>query len=390
MSLQSANLEKNYWIVKTKKLKKYFLETLFKSTVIYPTMNRLYADVLVEIYKIADIATISNVFTVDKYISKTVSKYIRKHNKIQTMITYNLYYLKKYVQIKSFKRMVSRFEYDCRAITDRYVNVFYAVLKNKKTPNTRQNKDDLDDIKIEECLRVGAIKNAQWLEKQGCNPCLLVYEYAFEYCCIKSIQWLYNCGYPLQHNRLDKLVEYRAFDILEWLRGKISFTGLPQIAIINNDFEMLKWLEANGVKPFGTDYIYATKNLEILNWLYDNNYCVKDNFTTRTIYCDAVSNNNMELLEWLKQRDFPLTQTVFFCAAKQGKIHILEWLKANGCQPVNFDSADYPKEVKQWLRRNVKTEGNDYDMDCDDDFTVKDFAEVGGFIDTIGNSKYIS
>ena len=99
-------------------------------------------------------------------------------------------------------------------------------------------------------------------------------------------------------------------------------------ALLNKQFEIVKWLLINGVKwkviEFRFIVMYA--DINFIKWLYYNNY----SWDSQVILV-AIKRNNMEIIEFLYEKKCPLSAN---CFNYTSNIQMMEWLIDRNC-PIN-------------------------------------------------------
>ncbi|SOB74030.1 ankyrin repeat [Cedratvirus lausannensis] len=78
------------------------------------------------------------------------------------------------------------------------------------------------------------------------------------------------------------------------------------------------------------------------------------NFIPSNVCTIAAKENNMQVLQWAKQRGYELDSFIYFYAAKYGNLEMAKWLGKNGCpwnESVCTGAAQIGNlEILQWAR----------------------------------------
>ena len=96
------------------------------------------------------------------------------------------------------------------------------------------------------------------------------------------------------------------------------------IKILNKEIEITP--EFQDLFDTPTYYAAETANLELLNYLYENNFTF-DGYT----FAHAIAENNQEIISWLKDHNCPLNNQTFITAVDSGNLELIYWLKDNNC-----------------------------------------------------------
>ena len=92
------------------------------------------------------------------------------------------------------------------------------------------------------------------------------------------------------------------------------------------DIEMMKWAISNGLNPTSSDFCGAASkgHLEMIKWL--RTIATWDKWSI----CHALSNRQMDVLEYLWSEGCPRDSECCAVAARKGDILLLKWLKNHG------------------------------------------------------------
>jgi len=180
---------------------------------------------------------------------------------------------------------------------------------------------------------------------------------------VKYLEWLDDYkDFKVEKNRMYQLgIEYGNCDVLDFIYCKIGKYYMSSIlykyALIQNNIDKLKWLKKNNclynesTKYLGTFDVPLTS--PVYKWIKNELIFDDDNFynflqneknvnniewVLKSIprfeedFCElAVSLNDIQLLNWGIENDFPLSVLCFSRAASIGNIRILEFLKYKNC-----------------------------------------------------------
>lgn len=228
-------------------------------------------------------------------------------------------------------------------------------------------------------------ENLNWLKSNGSTITQIYLEYAAAIGNLTTMKWLFdNIGYCY-------LADYSVFEAaaingnienMKWLREKgfnwnyKTFTG----AALNGNLHNMIWLKENGCPSYeyGDTFLKAVVNGNIENmiWLIENNVGISE-----ISFAYPAQLGNLDIMKWMKEAGFPLSEDIFLGAIKNydikkcflpifthphsginlfkrknSTIEILEWLKENNC-PMSSDAYDEAKrhdnvEIIKWLKDN--------------------------------------
>lgn len=123
----------------------------------------------------------------------------------------------------------------------------------------------------------------------------------------------------------------------------------------HGSFNCIKYLYALNCN-WENDIIYygvLGDNLELLKWLFDNNFPIPRGEYLEYISIMAANNNNLPILKLLKDQNIPFNWETFDEAAKHKSITTIEWLYHNKCPFENschITAANYGNlNIIQWL-----------------------------------------
>jgi hypothetical protein len=177
---------------------------------------------------------------------------------------------------------------------------------------------------------------------------------------LKILKFIYSINPLLVINSSNRLLEYSSsnFKIIKWLTQinipqndiKISLiyaiennnlkfikyfinhfeigSSCSSVAAFHNNFKILKLLYRNKIKLNDDCLAQAIKNnnLEMAKWIYERN---KNSYIDAWSFNYAISENNLETLEWLKSINTPDCEEIkelYKVAVYKNNLDILEWL----------------------------------------------------------------
>lgn len=151
---------------------------------------------------------------------------------------------------------------------------------------------------------------------------------------------------------------------LEWLRANGMLESTSDVCMAAAHFgylDVLKWLKLNGCSWDYRTYSEVLSNpknskntkFEIIKWAYLMG-CDKNN---TWILCSAIHyEDNLEILKWFRQHEFPWDSSVTSEASRCNNFEALVWCIENGC-PISPNICDYAImndnfEMLKWARSN--------------------------------------
>lgn len=177
-----------------------------------------------------------------------------------------------------------------------------------------------------------------------------------------------DCKYAVSTNNLE---------LLKWAMS-LSFPLTYEsciVAVMNNNLDMLKIIFDNENNKNALWHIEiietATQRgyLDIVKWIFDiidrkeiDSFLCNEKYRPTFVnnLCDyAAFSGNLELLKFLKEKNYPLRFLTYEQAALGGHVHILEWLKEHNCEK-GFRTYIYAMmngniKILEWLKQNNHT-----------------------------------
>nr|QBK90488.1 MAG: F-box domain and ankyrin repeat protein [Pithovirus LCPAC103] len=162
---------------------------------------------------------------------------------------------------------------------------------------------------------------------------------------IPIIEWLLELETDISTSHLIELaISGNQMETLKWLaqREFRMGPGITYGAAINGNLEMLIWLEQQLAdrRAMWNSYrltVHAALHghLVIVKWLHSEDRIFKihsDEIPLESNICRiAAEGDHFEVLKWLHQWGYPLTEACCTNAAAHGNLDMLQWLRANGC-----------------------------------------------------------
>ena len=180
---------------------------------------------------------------------------------------------------------------------------------------------------------------------------------------LKLVKWLHSVGCPWNNRATKTAVENRNIETLEWLCSQnppcpINVASCYVSAGINIDFTALIWLNKNypqiKIPDICSYYSVRASNYKITKWLLKNgcewnDYCIEA----------AAMNGNLEMIEWLINKDCPLLNHMeISMAINNNDKECVELLYKLGCDLKEFHLFEAIKqgnfELFSFIRKNIK------------------------------------
>lgn len=245
------------------------------------------------------------------------------------------------------------------------------------------------------------------------------------------VKWLFERGCQWNKSICECAAESGNLELVKWVIDRIDGEQyIPDImtlqyATTSEHFEVLKWLQQNGMPPEKLIFPcgFAAKDgrmdliklyrdigcpwdiwmfshaaegghLDILKWLKDQ--LDNDELTLATVdyatvcthaQVHAASKGHLIVLEWLIDNGCLWDKRSCVVAARGGHLHILKWLKENGCpsdnERVSMAAAEGGHlEILEWMKQSSKENGcGIHDMDNKITACIK--AASGGHLDIL-------
>jgi hypothetical protein len=149
-------------------------------------------------------------------------------------------------------------------------------------------------------------------------------------------------------------------DVLKWAY-EICPEALPTVqndlitfAAQKGSIEILKWILEIGDGKLPENIFsqaVSSQNLDLLNWLFEQNCPL-----TTQAFSQAAHKKNVKQLIWLKEHGCPWDETTFASAAEYGNFENLKWLHENGCpwddRTISGAALFGNFEIFKWLHGN--------------------------------------
>lgn len=183
------------------------------------------------------------------------------------------------------------------------------------------------------------------------------------------LMWAINKKYDWSINTVAAAAKHGRFETVKWLHNICvnkykrtkkmitSDTKITTAAVEGGHLEILMWLIDNDYKMNTDSILEAVKNghLDILIWIYDK-YDPEDPDYLNSMICTvAAGKNQLEVLIWLREKDYQWDTNTSNCAAENGHLELLIWAIDNGC-PINYDKANEKAtrnghmKIVNWIR----------------------------------------
>ncbi len=154
---------------------------------------------------------------------------------------------------------------------------------------------------------------------------------------LENIKWLHTHGYRWDDNTIMDASVSGNVELVKWLKEcGCKMNGMIHISIIQRGYiDMIKYLFENGCTLPDDICIEACKynRIDILKWYY-----MKTNTFDENACLIACSTRNYNIMKWAYSVGIKLNYRMYNLAISNGDIDILDWLHVNEC-PINQDEA---------------------------------------------------
>jgi hypothetical protein len=247
----------------------------------------------------------------------------------------------------------------------------------------------------------------KWLREQGCCLSKNVFNNAALYGHFEIMKWLHENNCPWDRQTFARAAKNGNLDIMKWMKEKgCNWDRYTFVAAAESgNAEALQWLEDNDC-PITTDVLFGamrSKNTRVMDWarkyvsiqgvrntivgtmlvafknkctdtlewitkqsFYDD-AIAKSDFTSPVsftgtvlklrispIFTDAVICGNLNVMNWLWKRKFPMGVYAIQMALKEGSVEKLEWLINHNCScEVKYFCFVRHSKVAKWLLKNI-------------------------------------
>lgn len=199
----------------------------------------------------------------------------------------------------------------------------------------------------------GNFDNMKWMHQVGIRPSCFAFKEAAEMGNLEVMKWLLEIGCPYDETVFKASVKNGNTENLKWLVEN-NFPRYPDMEFVaarEGNLEALKWLLENfeDIKLTSTVYLEAVENehIEILNFLKENN-CPWNLQTAHYV----IKNCTEDIFMWFLENGCPINTEVFECAVKNENFKILNYIKDHKI-PVEGKKIKqcigYTKRMLEWL-----------------------------------------
>jgi hypothetical protein len=188
------------------------------------------------------------------------------------------------------------------------------------------------------------------------------------------LQWLHEKNAIIDMNVCGAAANSGNLDMVEWCYDLVSSkntehnhlpAAIHQIlgeALEAGHLHIAEWITQKGDAEPSHHHVIAaiySGKMEVLKWLY--NYkpfisAIEASETGWDVVTVTVDCNRLDMLEWLTDHEFPLTQTIPKEAAEKGNLSILEWAYNQGCHltadVMNSAWEGRHEHIIHWLREH--------------------------------------
>lgn len=155
-----------------------------------------------------------------------------------------------------------------------------------------------------------------------------------------KLKEFYEAGFEINTETMMYAARYNRLQVMKWIyevKGAELFSvSVMMMAVKSGNLEMVKWLRDRGCPYDGTVLSEATRNLEILQYLWDVTYSTVWTFQMAMCYGD------LSTLRWLRENGC-LMGKVSPESFRRCDSETRCWLQSIGCQvyeDVEFDFID--------------------------------------------------
>lgn len=178
-----------------------------------------------------------------------------------------------------------------------------------------------------------AIEILTWLKEKECPYKSESLYKDYMHIHIDVLRWLnsniitiYDDEYIHKYTIVDEYIDDTSFNLFKyWNKNDRVFTkDMYVYAIMVNSIYLVKWLEENSCPHDINTFIIAIEfnNLEIINFLYDENFT----YITEEITSCISEYTTLETLKWLHEKDFYLSLSSYVGSVNDGDLDIMEFL----------------------------------------------------------------
>lgn len=181
----------------------------------------------------------------------------------------------------------------------------------------------------------GNLRVIKWAIQKGCPYDLNYCEYiAAIHGHLNVLQWIATRGYKPIFRTYRMAILNGHLNIIKWIhQKKYTFIKMGiEIAVQQENVEILEWIYGHYNYPLTSDLFYFATfggSVGVLEWLYCH-YC-PNNRNDISLCMSAALNNRLDMLKWMRKRDFPWDTGVTLVAAYGGHLELFKWAIMNGC-----------------------------------------------------------
>ena len=211
----------------------------------------------------------------------------------------------------------------------------------------------------------GHLHVLQWIHSQGCpwNERTFVGA-AIHGHLLPIIEWARANGCPWNEDASSEAASNGYLGVLQWLRsqGCPWNSSVGKLAALNGHLHILQWADNNGL-PWKNHYCeYAARkgHYHIVKWACDKDLQNWRKIVRKYVHfvsvavlvrihvlfqlegssqclwderdmAKAARINNLQIIEWLRDKGCAWDESACFQAARNGLLHVLQWLRFRGC-----------------------------------------------------------
>ena len=335
-------------------------------------MNTLYYDAIIHIFDYLDLQDLANLFNCNnKYIYETLMTYIKQKKIYKDIIRYdrdrferfsNIFYTDFLQYGSKFRKLISddiSTMIICQPILEATrLGCSLQVLKHIKD-NVYYVDDILSIIIFNENIHIDNTENMNWLKANGATVKQSYFIDAAGIGNIKTLKWLVdNTWCPFDYYSIFEAAAINGnLENMKWLKENDcpfdQYGKTFENAAVNGIIENMIWLLENDVTVSEISFSFAAQlgNLEIMKWMKEIGFPLSEYvFVAAIMNCDMEinpltifihphsgvnlfkrSNSTIEILEWLKLNNCPMSKYAYIEARRRENVEIIKWLKDNDC-----------------------------------------------------------
>lgn len=181
---------------------------------------------------------------------------------------------------------------------------------------------------------------------------------------IDILEWLIEHGIQLNDDLYKGAAEGGHVNVMNWLEKNNVFINVDKgnieayLASEHGHINVLKWLIDRDIFPTKRDIEKAARNnqVQVLEWMKNNGFVLTQDINDNELLCDVAKYGHLNVIKWLVNNGFKINKYIPDCALEGEHTNVLEWLYNQGFMPSEneikngLEEGLYNVKIIQWLK----------------------------------------